>query len=300
MSDSLDLVAPINTKFFARVENDSRLSETAKAALAEEGAQGALEIQELRNRLASSAQQAKLGNIRLERENLSLRNLVEAEETKRNLEPVVEEVGVQLQSVLDDPNLSIDQRRSKIARIGLDHADNFSKAPAIQDKIRLAEASLPPSLTPNQRALLTEKELNRLEREQERAIKQEAEDAKKEAQFIKERTEAEEKLFEESFDRIRKIEFATEPVLDKDGKPEQDLINGPVLRETDDAKGDFASSDLVAFLTTFGDFSSEDIDRMTDREKLREVINLRALRSRAKVNVTRGNSRIQSLNIPTE
>lgn len=298
--DPLDLVAPVDRKFFSSVEEDPVLSSAAKDYLVNKVAGSSMKIQELRDSIVGRQQQEQLNDLRIERERLNLREARRKIEEQEVIPQKVDELGSSISSVLDDPDLAPEQKKSELARLRMDNSKFITLSPIVREKFAAAESTLPATLTPYQKMMVDRAE----EREATQAAyyksKSEAELREAERKQQEEDLDTEYSVFNKSFDTLQKARFSEAPVVTESGRPSL-----TEKAETDSFSNPADRAEAISFLSFFGGMTPEELSNqsISDRQLLNMVLDIYPKKKRdffqRKVQKVQSSS-VSNLGIPTE
>ena len=143
LAEDIDNIRPVNPRFFGAVLKDPGLSITAKESLVEDALAGRVRLEKIRSGLVRAQQDERLGDLRIEREEFALEEARrEAQEDKEAVAKAGELHGV-FADLLDNPDLSPQEKRDTMARIRLENPDAFSRNAGLRDQFNTLDSALP-------------------------------------------------------------------------------------------------------------------------------------------------------------
>lgn len=140
-------ITPLGGKFFDQVENDPRLSRSAKTRIQSSYLDGMDNIQEQRQKIESERMRSLMDRQRLEQGNMAL-----AEMRRRQSENVrqaeVQKTAANALKGIVGSNLPPEEQRKQIAAFKLENAASIHADPALKYTVDAAESAIPVPLDP--------------------------------------------------------------------------------------------------------------------------------------------------------
>ena len=140
-------ITPLGGRFFDKVENDPRLSRSAKTRIQSGYLDGIDDVQAQRQKLESERMRSMLGRQRLETGNMAIAEMRRRQDEIARQTEVQKTAAGALRGIVGS-NLPPDEQRKQIAAFKLENAASIYADPALRYTVDAAESMVPPPMAP--------------------------------------------------------------------------------------------------------------------------------------------------------